>query len=155
MSREPFRFGRNLFPASGVSNVGNLYTQQRNRRNMRTRLRILTAISLLAASAGDAYARSAGASAPPAAATPAPEISSEQKTKIVEDVKGANVDHAAKIDIPMRVGAEVPRNLHFYPFPKEAAEIAPEYGNHSYVVVSRKIVVIDPLSYRIVAILPA
>lgn len=122
---------------------------------MRAHLLILTAISLLAAGNGGAYAQSAGASAPPAAATPAPEISSEQEAKIVASVKGANVDHAAKMEITLRVGAEVPRNLHFYPFPKEVAEIAPEYGNYFYVVASRKIVVIDPLSYRIVAILPA
>ncbi len=69
-------------------------------------------------------------------------------------MKNAKVDHVAKIAIPLTVGAEVPRNLHFYPFPKEVAEIAPEYGSYFYVVAAEKIVVIDPLSYRIVAILP-
>ena len=122
---------------------------------MRAHLLVLTALSLLAAGTGSVSAQSAGASAPPAAAAPVPAISSEQEAKIVEAVRGANVDHAAKMEITLRVGAEIPRNLHFYPFPKEVAEIAPEYGNYFYVVASRKIVVIDPLSYRIVAILPA
>ncbi len=121
---------------------------------MRALLHFLTAISLLALGAGNAFAQSAGASAPPTAAAPAPQISSDQKARIVESVKNANVDHVAKIAIPMQVGAEVPRNLHFYPLPKQVAEIVPEYGNFFYVVAAEKVVVIDPLSYRIVAILP-
>ena len=60
-------------------------------------------------------------------------------------MKNAKVDHVAKLAIPLTVGAEVPRNLHFYPFPKEVAEIAPEYGSYFYVVAAEKIVVIDPL----------
>lgn len=101
-----------------------------------------------------AYGQSAGALAPPTAATPAPEITEAQKERIRDSVKNAKVDHVAKLAIPLTVGAEVPRNLHFYPFPKEVAEIAPEYGSFFYVVAAEKIVVIDPLSYRIVAILP-
>ncbi len=113
---------------------------------------LLLAAPLLGASA--AQAQSTGAVAPPAAATPAPSITPEQQDKIRDSVKNAKVDHVAKLAIPLTVGAEVPRNLHFYPFPKEVAEIAPEYGGYFYVVAAEKIVVIDPLSYRIVAILP-
>lgn len=120
---------------------------------MRTRF----AFALLAAApffAQAAYGQSTGALAPPSAAHPAPEITQAQKDRIRDSVKNAKVDHVAKLAIPLTVGAEVPRNLHFYPFPKEVAEIAPEYGSFFYVVAAEKIVVIDPLSYRIVAILP-
>ncbi len=103
---------------------------------------------------GAALAQSTGAVAPPADAQPAPPISSQQQEQIRDHVKNAKVDHVAKLQITLAVGAEVPRNLHFYPFPKEVAEIAPEYGGFFYVVADEKIVVIDPLSYRIVAILP-
>ena len=122
---------------------------------MRTRLAFLLLIAALVAGAGTADAQSTGATAPPApAAKPAPQISAEQETKIRTSVKNAKVDHVAKLAIPLTVGAEVPRNLHFYPFAKEVAEVAPEYGGYFYVVAAEKIVVIDPLSYRIVAILP-
>lgn len=120
---------------------------------MRARFAFLLPIGLLL-SAQAAVAQSNGAVAPPAAANPAPQISSEQENKIRDSVKNAKVDHVAKLAIPLTVGAEVPRNLHFYPFPKEVAEIAPEYAGYFYVVAAEKIVVIDPLSYRIVAILP-
>jgi hypothetical protein len=125
---------------------------------MRPRFAFLLSIVLLApllgVIAGGALAQSTGATAPSAPAKPAPQISSEQEDKIRDSVKNAKVDHVAKLAIPLTVGAEVPRNLHFYPFPKEVAEIAPEYGSYFYVVAAEKIVVIDPLSYRIVAILP-
>jgi len=117
-------------------------------------LSILALIPVLGLNASSAWAQSAGAVAPSALAKPAPPISPDQENKIRDSVKNAKVDHAAKLAIPLTVGAEVPRNLHFYPFPKEVAEIAPEYGAYFYVVAAEKIVVIDPLSYRIVAILP-
>lgn len=120
---------------------------------MRKRFAFLLPFALVL-TAGTAHAQSSGADAPPAAAKPAPQISPEQENKIRDSVKNAKVDHVAKLAIPLTVGAEVPRNLHFYPFPKEVAEIAPEYSGYFYVVAAEKIVVIDPLSYRIVAILP-
>lgn len=119
---------------------------------MRFAFVLLLAMPLLTTHA--AHGQSTGALAPPSAAQPAPEITEAQKDRIRNSVKNAKVDHVAKLAIPLTVGAEVPRNLHFYPFPKEVAEIAPEYGSFFYVVAAEKIVVIDPLSYRIVAILP-
>lgn len=122
---------------------------------MRTRLALFLAIPLLVATSGLALAQSTGVTAPPpTTAAPAPRISPEQENKIRDSVRNAKVDHVAKLAIPLTVGAEVPRNLHFYPFPKDVAEIAPEFGNYFYVVAAEKIVVIDPMSYRIVAILP-
>lgn len=122
---------------------------------MRKRYAFLLAAAALTPSPFAALAQSTGATAPtPPAAKPAPQITSEQRDKIRDSIKNAKVDHIAKLEIPMSVGAEVPRNLHFYPFPKEVAEIAPEYGAYFYVVAAEKIVVIDPLTYRIVAILP-
>lgn len=125
---------------------------------MRTRLAFLLSILLAAAvhpaAVHPAWSQSTGAVAPSAPLRPAPQISGEQETRIRDSVKNAKVDNVAKLAIPLEVGAEVPRNLHFYPMPKEVAEIAPEYGGYFYVVADSKIVVIDPLSYRIVAILP-
>lgn len=120
---------------------------------MRKRFAFLLPFALML-SAGAAQAQSTGVVAPSAPAKPAPQISPEQENRIRDSVKNAKVDHVAKLAIPLTVGAEVPRNLHFYPFPKEVAEIAPEYSGYFYVVAAEKIVVIDPLSYRIVAILP-
>ncbi len=142
-------------PTSSVSNVGDPYIYIGIPRDMRKCLAFMLSIAVLAVYPAAAPAQSTGAVAPPtSAATPAPQISPEQESQIRNSVKNAKVDHVAKLAIPLTVGAEVPRNLHFYPFPKEVAEIAPEYGGYFYVVAAEKIVVIDPMSYRIVAILP-
>jgi hypothetical protein len=120
-------------------------------------MRRLLASLILAAFAAipGALAQSTGAESPPTpAAKAAPELSEEKQAKIRDSVKNAKVDHVAKLAIPLTVGAEIPRNLHFYPFPKEVTEIVPEYRDYFYVVAAEKIVVIDPVSYRIVAILP-
>jgi hypothetical protein len=73
----------------------------------------------------------------------APQISGEQENQIRASVKSAKVDHVAKLAVPLTVGASVPRKLHFYPFPKEAAEIAPQYGG--YFSVAQFCPVVEPL----------
>ena len=117
---------------------------------------LLASLLIFALGTPAALAQSTGAESPPAPlAKPAPQLSDEKQEKIRLSVKNAKVDNVAKLPIHLTVGSEVPRNLHFYPFPKEVAEIAPEYGSYFYVVAAEKIVVIDPVTYRIVAILPA
>lgn len=120
------------------------------------RLLMLLLTALVAGNLSAALAQSPGAASPPSTAPlkTAPPLTPGQQSKIRDSVKAAKVDHAARMRFPVAVGAEVPRNLHFYPLPKEIAEVAPEYRDYFYVVAEEKIVVIDPLSYRIVAVLP-
>ncbi|MCW5682058.1 MAG: DUF1236 domain-containing protein [Xanthobacteraceae bacterium] len=121
---------------------------------MRRRFAFLLAIS--AGFAASAMAQQTTPVTPPTApAENKPMIRAEQQDRIRELVRNAKVDHAAKVRFDLRLGAEVPRNLHFYPLPKEVAEAVPEFSNYFYVVAEEKIVVIDPLKYRIVAIIPA
>lgn len=125
---------------------------------MRSFAALVSATIFLFGAAGSAPAQqSPGAVAPPVSAPvkAAPELTPDQESKIRDLVKNAKVDHVAKMPFSVAVGAEVPRNLHFYPFPKQVAEAVPEYGDYFYVVVEQKIVVIDPVNYRIVAILAA
>lgn len=113
---------------------------------------------LLAVSAGltaPAMAQQAPDTPPTAPAEIKPMIRAEQQERIRELVRNAKVEHTAKVRFDVQLGAEVPRNLHFYPLPKEVAETVPEFRNYFYVVAEEKIVVIDPLKYRIVAIIPA
>jgi hypothetical protein len=99
---------------------------------------------------------SPGVSGPPPSSPvkPAPQLTEDKKEKLRELIKKANVDHAARMEFEVKLGAEVPRNLHFYPLPKEIAESVPEYSDFFYVVAREQIVVIDPVNYRIVALLP-
>jgi hypothetical protein len=84
------------------------------------------------------------------------QLSQEQRTKIkgviVGDRNVARVDHA---DFNIRVGVAVPRTVHVAVLPPEVVTIVPEYRGFEYVVVSDQLLIIDPNTLEIVAILPA
>lgn len=123
------------------------------------RLGIAFAAILLSISLGQpAFAQpSPGVTGPPPSTPvkPAPQLSADKEDKLRALIKNAKVDHVARMEFEVKLGAEVPRNLHFYPLPKEVADSVPEYREYFYVVTREQIVVIDPVNYRIVAILPA
>jgi uncharacterized protein DUF1236 len=84
------------------------------------------------------------------------QLSQEQRTKIkdviVDDRNVARVDHA---DFNIRVGVAVPRTVHVAVLPPEVVTIVPEYRGFEYVVVGDQLLIIDPNTLEIVAILPA
>jgi len=60
--------------------------------------------------------------------------------------------------INLRVGAAIPRDrLRFRPVPLPASivAIAPQWRGFLYFLVGGEIVVLDPVTYQVVAILPA
>jgi hypothetical protein len=49
----------------------------------------------------------------------------------------------------------VPESVHFYPLPVEVIAIYPEWRGYDYILVGSEILVIDPRTHEIVAILEA
>jgi hypothetical protein len=49
----------------------------------------------------------------------------------------------------------VPRDVRFYPLPREVVTIYPEWRGYEFVLVNGQIIVIDPRTFEIVAILEA
>jgi hypothetical protein len=84
------------------------------------------------------------------------QLSQDQRTKIkdvvVRDRNVARVDH---VDFDINVGVTVPRTVHVAVLPPEVVTIVPEYRGFEYVVVGEQLLIIDPNSLEIVAILPA
>jgi hypothetical protein len=84
------------------------------------------------------------------------QLSQDQRTRIkdviVRDRNVARVDHA---DFNIRVGVAVPRTVHVAVLPPEVVTIVPEYRGFEYVVVGDQLLIIDPNTLEIVAILPA
>lgn len=84
-------------------------------------------------------------------------VTSEQRSKIVQHREVLNrhrVDRS-KLNVDIRVGATVPRTVTFYELPPQIIEIVPAWRSYRYVVVDDEIVIIDPNSYRIVAVIDA
>ena len=88
------------------------------------------------------------------AAGAAAHLSTEQRTKIV----GVFHEHRvapARLNISVRVGARVPGSVHFYPVPTEVVTVYPEWRGYDYLLVGDRILILDPRSHEIVAILDA
>jgi Protein of unknown function (DUF1236) len=84
-------------------------------------------------------------------------LSSEQRSKIhsiiVSDRSAPRIAHA---DFDVRVGTVVPRGkVKFVPLPSTIVEIEPSWRGFEYFLVGDEIVVVDPATLRIVAVLPA
>ena len=88
------------------------------------------------------------------AAAGSAKLSTEQRTKITTIIRGHKVA-PAHLNIAVRVGARVPENVHFYPLPAEVVDIYPEWRGYDYILVGDEIVVIDPQTHEIVAVLEA
>ena len=119
---------------------------------------------------GPTAAGSPAAKSPTLAQTPAPvdsksttgqgaaagsaKLSSEQHAKITTIIKQQKVA-PAKLDVPVRVGTRVPDSVHFFPLPVEVIVVYPQWRGYDYILVGDEILVIDPRTHQIVAILEA
>jgi hypothetical protein len=93
---------------------------------------------------------SAGAASSPGAAN----LTSEQHTKITGIIRQHKVA-PTQLNVSVRVGTRIPDSVHFYPLPQEVFVIYPEWRGYDYIMVGDEILVIDPRTHQIVAILEA
>lgn len=85
------------------------------------------------------------------------QLSVEQRTKI-KGIIGRGRGHVARMDHPdfsVRVGTVVPRSVHVTVLPSDIVEVVPQYRGYDYVLVGDEILIVDPHSLEIVAILEA
>jgi hypothetical protein len=88
------------------------------------------------------------------AAASSGKLSTEQRTKITTVFRQHKVT-PAHLNVSVSVGTRVPESVHFYPLPREVVVIYPEWRGYDYIMVGDQILVINPRSHEIVAILEA
>ena len=88
------------------------------------------------------------------AASGSAKLSNEQRSKITSVIKKQNVK-PVHLDISISVGTRVPSSVRYYPIPVEVVTIYPEWRGYDYILVGDRIVVIDPDTHEIVAIIEA
>jgi hypothetical protein len=81
-------------------------------------------------------------------------LSTEQRSKITTVIRQQKVQ-PVKLNVSISVGTRVPSSVHYYPLPREVVVIYPEWRGYDYILVGDQIVIIDPRSHEIVAILEA
>jgi hypothetical protein len=84
------------------------------------------------------------------------QLSQDQRTKIKDViVRDRNVARINNANFSVSVGERVPRDVHIAVLPPEVVSIVPEYRGFEYVMVGDQLLIIDPNTLEIVAILPA
>ncbi len=81
-------------------------------------------------------------------------LSTEQRTKITSVIRNQHVESVKNVNFSISVGTRVPREgVTFTTLPTEVVTIYPEWRGFKYILVRDEILVIDPNTYEIVAVL--
>jgi hypothetical protein len=84
------------------------------------------------------------------------QLSEDQRSQVKTIVSRGNAPRFnGNVDFDVRVGTRIPRTVHFTALPEEIVRIVPEYRGFDYVLVRDEILIIDPDTLEIVAIIPA
>jgi hypothetical protein len=80
-------------------------------------------------------------------------LSTEQRTKLRQTViEGRSAPRVDKIDFSITEGTVIPRSVHVVVVPETIVEIHPEWRGYRYFVYNDEIIIVEPDSLRIVAI---
>jgi hypothetical protein len=80
-------------------------------------------------------------------------LNTEQKTKIRTVIREkVKVQPLTHVNFSVSVGTVVPRTVHYYPLPAEVVTIYPAWRGYNFILVNEQIVIIDPTSFAIVAV---
>jgi hypothetical protein len=82
------------------------------------------------------------------------QLNQEQRTRIHETIikqREARVDH---VDFDVRVGVRVPHTVHIFVVPEDVVRIVPQYRGYKYIIVRDEMVILDPDTLEIVAVVP-
>jgi len=82
-------------------------------------------------------------------------LTTEQRTKITTVIRNEHVAPVTSVNFNVAVGTRVPRDVSFHPLPADVVTIYPEWRGYNFILIRDEIVVIDPATFEIVAILNA
>jgi hypothetical protein len=80
-------------------------------------------------------------------------LTTQQKTTIREKVLTSSAPRVERVDFDVKVGTVVPRTVRIAPLPATIVEIEPEWRGYMYFVRGDEIIVVEPGTLRIVAVL--
>jgi hypothetical protein len=81
-------------------------------------------------------------------------LTTEQKTKIRSTViQSASAPKVANVNFSLTVGTVVPRTVNVVAVPPVLVEIHPQWRGYRYFVVGERVVIVEPKSLKIVAVL--
>ena len=82
-------------------------------------------------------------------------LSQDQTTRLHETMSSGDFRRVDHVDFSLAVGTRVPDTATFYDVPETIVDILPQYRGFEYIVVGDELVIVDPDTLEIVAVLPA
>ena len=82
-------------------------------------------------------------------------LTTEQRTTIRITITKQNIKPVTNINFSISVGTRVPRTVSFHPLPAEVITIYPAWRGYEFFLVGDEIVVVNPSTLEIVAVLEA
>jgi hypothetical protein len=82
-------------------------------------------------------------------------LNTEQRTKITTVIRNEHVSPVTNVNFSISVGTRVPRDVGFRPLPTEIVTIYPDWRGYEFFLVRDQIVVVDPRTLEIIAVLDA
>lgn len=82
-------------------------------------------------------------------------LSTEQRTTIRTSITKQNIKPATNINFSISVGTRVPRTVGFHPLPADVITIYPAWRGYEFFLVGSEIIVVNPRTLEIVAVLEA
>ena len=83
----------------------------------------------------------------------AAKLSTEQRTQITSVIHEQRVAPVTNVNFSVSVGTRVPRDVSFHALPERVVTIYPEWRRYKFILVKEQIVIVDPNTYEIVAVL--
>lgn len=81
-------------------------------------------------------------------------LTTEQRTKITSVIKEQKVERV-NLNVSVSVGTRIPTNVRVHALPQQVIVIYPEWRGYDYILVGDQIVIINPRTHEIVAIVEA
>jgi uncharacterized protein DUF1236 len=82
-------------------------------------------------------------------------LSTEQRTRITTVIRDQHVAPVGDVNFSIAVGTRIPRDVTFHPLPTEIVTIYPDWRGYEFILVNNQIVVVNPQTFEIVAIIDA
>jgi outer membrane biosynthesis protein TonB len=82
-------------------------------------------------------------------------MTTEQNVKFRETLRAEKTERLTGVQFSISIGDEVPATVRFHRLPARIVEYAPQYRDFDYILVGDDILILDPRSHRIVAVIPA
>lgn len=82
-------------------------------------------------------------------------LTTEQRTKISTTIKQSNVRPVTNVNFNVSVGTVVPRSVTLHALPATVVEVYPQWRPYRFILVGDEIVIIEPDTYRIIAVIDA